>query len=523
MSTKVKVVLHQGHLKLRFTRDRKSYYQSLGLGKLPQKYWNDKKQQVRSSHSDHKRLNTAIQTEFARALSSLPRQEPRHHYTSKPLLTFMEEYIATSYELRSSTLTKYRTIHAKLGTYLKEAGKERLTPNQFDISHVKAFFAYLIKSGMTLNTSIHYHRIIRKTINLYKKVKQDNSHSDPFLLFKYPKKESHEKPYLRESEIYTLTNTIMNDNVLENTRLKFTFQFYAGGMRVSDLMLLRHENLIGGRIKYNMLKSPKPLDHIMSEQLIRIIGRYLQMLPPDSKTPHYLNILENLRISHTPQLSAEDRANIPLSIFIPVAPVQIHHYTILIAPEMNLSQIHNEIFICNKFINNQGLVQFNNNRNYNMSEYFKTHSRFIIDNKNELEAIYSQINGSYLNSIKERLTSLGSSPMTKNNFVFDFLQGNDFPKNRRSFTDEHYKLMHHKKVVYNRQLKRLQEKLRIPVNMTSHLARTAFTNIALNEVTSTSDIMGILGHSSLAITDAYVRSGFSSKSKDDALSKIGKI
>jgi len=117
---------------------------------------------------------------------------------------------------------------------------------------------------------------------------------------------------------------------------------------------------------------------------------------------------------------------------------------------------------------------------------------------------------------------MGSMSTTMNSFVFNLLKNEEFP-NPKLFPLEkdQYLRINKTSIVYNRNLKELQSLLKLTVSLKSHLPRTSFTNIMMEEGYHTRDISHILGHSSLSITDNYVKSGFRNKRTDNIIEDIG--
>ena len=109
----------------------------------------------------------------------------------------------------------------------------------------------------------------------------------------------------------------------------------------------------------------------------------------------------------------------------------------------------------------------------------------------------------------------------KNKFVFQFLNDEDFlnvdHKNDFSkLTEEQYVALNKRTIVYNRNLKDLQELVGITKTLRSHLPRISYTNLMLNlDGVSIYDISESLGHSSIAITDEYLKTGFRKDKTDD--------
>ena len=63
----------------------------------------------------------------------------------------------------------------------------------------------------------------------------------------------------------------------KRTGLKFLFQYYCYGMRVSDLLLMRYSNIYesGKRIKYTMQKTKNDMDIILSNELLNILFEFM--------------------------------------------------------------------------------------------------------------------------------------------------------------------------------------------------------------------------------------------------------
>lgn len=76
-------------------------------------------------------------------------------------------------------------------------------------------------------------------------------------------------------------------------------------------------------------------------------------------------------------------------------------------------------------------------------------------------------------------------------------------------------------VILNRNLKKIAELAGIGKNISFHIARHTFANMAMKEGLSASKIQGLLAHSSVKTTENYM-GNFSSKETDDALAQVFK-
>ena len=121
--------------------------------------------------------------------------------------------------------------------------------------------------------------------------------------------------------------------------------------------------------------------------------------------------------------------------------------------------------------------------------------------------------------IRETLTQLGTDVNTKNNFVFGRLSEVEFGEflNQESFNripEKLYSRINKSGINYNRDLKSLQVYLGINKTLKTHLPRTSFTNIMMTGKVNHRDISNTLGHSSVSITDEYLKTGFTNVGVD---------
>lgn len=90
---------------------------------------------------------------------------------------------------------------------------------------------------------------------------------------------------------------------------------------------------------------------------------------------------------------------------------------------------------------------------------------------------------------------------------------NDFAR----ISERQYKKVNKAGIVYNRNLGELRMLVGLGKKLGTHTARTAFTNIMMHSGASTMDISKTLGHSSLSITDEYLKTGFDNGRSDKVL------
>ena len=154
--------------------------------------------------------------------------------------------------------------------------------------------------------------------------------------------------------------------------------------------------------------------------------------------------------------------------------------------------------------------------------FYETKVELIDEFKNKINERLVQVRASFYLEMKNQLHQLGTSIETKNNFVFKKLKEEDFDTSidleNFSIVSEHlYDKISKTGIVYNRDLKRLQKTLDFNKTLKSHLPRTTFTNIMMKGKVSHRDISNTLGHSSISITDEYIKSGFNNDGVDSVI------
>jgi len=541
MSVSIKVVLHksdsqsdQGYLKLLRIKDRRKNYRSLGLPPLSQRYWDPIKQRVKkNSKVDYLSYNSSIERELGRVLEdpSMIQKDPSSKHS---FLHYFEKSInGDRLNLDHGTRLKYQTVLYKLKEYLQHIGKTDLPFSDLDLDFIESFQRFL-RTSLTINTTIHYQKVIRIFIRRSQKDPSIQTRFDPYTNFSFPKKEKVLKETLTIEDIQLIQNTPIQDPRLDKVRNLFLFQYYTGGMRVSDLLTLRFNNLVNGRLSYKMFKTKQSIDIPITTVHVQLLHKLIDLKTNvDKPVLSHFN-LDQFKRPLPPILDTSEKRpspisrrppkvlidQIPRSIHVPLHGVGGYNPMGMFIQSLTYEDLLGEISLLGNLIRNGGFVQ---------------HGKLTLDLRKNLDPIsdtqkvLSMLEGrkndldhQLMKSTIEELNKMGSKSKTKNSFVFDLLKNEEFPKPDLSIlTEEQYLRINKTSIVYNRNLKKLQSLLDLNVSMKSHLPRTSFTNIMMEEGYNTRDISLILGHSSLSITDNYVKSGFRNKRTDTIIENIG--
>ena len=142
---------------------------------------------------------------------------------------------------------------------------------------LRGFQTYLIeKAGNSPNTVHKRLRTIRTL--LYHAIRDGRfpQEKNPFFQIKL-KKEKVIKQRLDISEIHHIEQLDLEEGTLIwHVRNWFLFSFYAGGIRFSDVCLLKWDHIKNGRLSYKMKKTREGSSTILVPQALEIITTYRQ-------------------------------------------------------------------------------------------------------------------------------------------------------------------------------------------------------------------------------------------------------
>jgi integrase len=236
----------------------------------------------------------------------------------------------------------------------------------------------------------------------------------------------------------------------------FLFQIFGQGLRVSDLITLRWDNIIEGRIEFVQLKTKKRHSVILSDVLLNILKDYIPGKCSDLFEEIYSFSFEG----------KEYKMNYP-----------------------DLKDYY-------KKISKEGLQKFLQGKDPKTTDFVELW-------KNQLDEIWFIVKSKLLIRITQY------SRKNKSLFIFPILRNEDFKDlvfdNQTNLSQYQYNQLSSRTTVYNKQLKKLQEKCELNVVLTSHISRHTYTNILIDFTGN--DIYSIsksLGHQRLSTTEHYI-------------------
>ncbi|MBY0426912.1 MAG: site-specific integrase [Cytophagales bacterium] len=269
---------------LRVTQHRKSHYISLGIYVNP-KEWNEESQKVKKSHPNSARLNnylarkvadcqsTVLDTELkAEQITSKKVKKAVAGITGESFIKYFESYLTVLEENKQfGTLNNATTCFHKLKKFV---GKNDLLFDSINVVWLKSFQRFLLVECNNKPNTIHSSiKVIRKLFN--DAVREDiiSADKNPFIKFKI-QRESTKKDFLSEAEMVLLeTSTLIPS--YEKARDVYVFAMYAGGLRVSDVLKLKVQDIKEDKIYISQQKTGDDVSVKLPNKAKEIVAKYI--------------------------------------------------------------------------------------------------------------------------------------------------------------------------------------------------------------------------------------------------------
>lgn len=293
---------------IRITKDRKVSYISSGYY-VTKKDWNEDKGLVRNSCSMHAVFNAGIQ-KMIRDAQTL---ETNSHLANKIISSnaiklriknkvigneikfFVDNHLADNAAQWSARTARRYEDHMK--TLYRFFG-ENVTFEQITERDVTDFINSLFepddngKPKYAANTIQRFVKTIRMFYTIANK-KEFIDCKDPFKSVKI-KSTKPLKVRLNMEEIEKLQKLSDLPTDLDQARDIFLFQFYSGGTRISDILMLRKKDIVDGRIEIITGKTKKIRSRLLVDQAKAILEKYITpKLKPDDTVFQYMRNVVN--------------------------------------------------------------------------------------------------------------------------------------------------------------------------------------------------------------------------------------
>lgn len=270
---------------IRITKNRKSYWQSTDIA-VKVRDWDDAKGKIKPSHPNSERYNKLLKTLELRYQSGLCDVENSElDLGIKAIKRKLNGQDAANFTLAARELANNYKIEGKIGSH----GKVSSIINKFEKYMQSASFNfqdidtklllnyqnYLIEKCENKPSTVNRDLKFIKTVFRYaQRMEYISLNVNPFLRFKFLKTVS-ERGFLNPEEITAIEQADCSAvPYIQRAKDIILFQYYSGGLRISDALLLKWDNIIDGRIYLTIRKTGKQASHKLTPKALEIIEKY---------------------------------------------------------------------------------------------------------------------------------------------------------------------------------------------------------------------------------------------------------
>ena len=553
----------EGYLRISQRVDGKTKVHSFGLPPIQKKHFNENTQRVRSTFPKYLEYNEKIE-EFIKTQETLG--ESFIVEKNKSLSDFVRKNLA-GYKVSTGTSRKYISIISLIEKYnLEINGSSNVKFININVQFVQGWKIWLEKVRGLRNNTISYNA---KTFKSFIS-KADNSNY--FQYKNHPFKGIENKIFntkrdvLDKDDIQKLIDTdikevyrsrhkkgqlITDENILTDPRYKhqyslndcrifFLFQFFSGGLRVSDLITLKwkHFNIrsVAGdpqiRFEKEMIKTNESIDVFVNFKTLFLLINYF---PKEFKFENEdLIMMNNLRLlkkvfgenwkhKFIGDKNDVDKVRSEHKVEFNMKNILSHHFQNTLPQNIKMSMSDLEGIKKNysrKKSNTEfDISQFENMNIKDKISAFEKITKLILEGQmkdlgspNETKRIKDlEKNNEIYKIISKYIDLLSKDIRYSNNFVFPILRDSDFPEvtkdqQFRTLNNEKYRLFANGRSYYNQNLKYVGNQCNI-TNLKSHTSRHSYASIMIQEFEGVNlyDLKTSLGHKHISTTEKYIQ------------------
>lgn len=247
--------------------------------------WDEKACRVKRSHKNHVRLNNLLTKMLHDAqTAALELETADTQATSKSIVRRIRGFAERDYFAFAADYILQFDNEAQRGTYklyqsqLKKlrqfVGRESLSFDDIDASFLRRYETWL-KSKRNKTNTIHG-TLKRVRAVYYAAIKEGiaDQGKNPFFIYKL-KVEKTKRERLAVEELNRIRALQPSEGtVLWHAKNMFLLSFNCMGMRISDVLLLRWNNVHGNRLEYKMKKTKEQRSIILSGEAKKILELY---------------------------------------------------------------------------------------------------------------------------------------------------------------------------------------------------------------------------------------------------------
>ncbi len=297
---------------LRITKDRKRKYISLGLSS-PLNLWDEKRQLPKHNHPERLKIEAIIdkkKKEYRDIILNLNNEGK--NYTSQTLAhsieqpkkivtvwTYFDEQIAA---MKSANQERNSNVYNDTKRNLvKFYGKKDLLFSDIDTRWLNKYETWLRSQGLKDTSISFYFRTFRALFNkaiAEKVIKKDVYPFDDYKLSKF-KMQTQKRAITKDDMKRIIDLELPPNSRIWFSQQVFAFIYFAQGINIKDLSLLKWKNIVNGRIYYSRSKTKQLINFGISGNIQNILDEYHTQTGGDAENYIFPILDKNIHISLT--------------------------------------------------------------------------------------------------------------------------------------------------------------------------------------------------------------------------------
>ena len=268
-------------------KDRKRKYQSLGISIHPA-HWDFRKNEPNELCPNRDEIRLLIQQRLYELQKTiLNKRIEGKEFTATSLLqnqsaqTKLHNNVDECFnyyveQLRDQGRYRYAGMYdVSFNSFVKYAGSLDIPFNDIDVTWLKKYEVWMLKQGLAVNTIGTRIRHLRAVFNMAIEHHIIDKECYPFQAYKLSKVcQSTPKRALTKADILRVIEYKGNTDMERLAIALFSFSYFTAGINFIDMAMLKHENIVDGKLYYTRAKTKKQIVIPLQEKAMEIISNY---------------------------------------------------------------------------------------------------------------------------------------------------------------------------------------------------------------------------------------------------------
>lgn len=268
-------------------KDRKRKFQSLGISIHPS-HWDFKKNEPNEECPNRDEIRLLIQQKLyelqktilskriegkeftASSLLSKQKGQSQLHNNVEECFNYYVKMLKEQGRLRYAGM-----FEISLNSFIKYAGCLDITFDDVNVVWLKKYEAWMQKQGLALNTIGTRIRHLRAVFNMAIENHVIDDSCYPFDTYKVSKmSQTPPKRALSKNDIHKILSYQPKTDMQRLALALFTFSYFTAGINFIDMAMLKHENIVDGKLCYLRAKTKKQIVIPLQDKAREIITDY---------------------------------------------------------------------------------------------------------------------------------------------------------------------------------------------------------------------------------------------------------